>query len=318
MIVFDNIDNISPKKNRIITLGSFDGVHLGHQEIIRFMKERASKNNLDVTVVSFEPHPRKVLNPNYVFEELTTYEEKRFLFEKFGVDSFVVLKFDEKMAQLDSNEFLTKVLYEKIGFDEIVVGFDHRFGKGRDGGEETIRSFCAANKLECFKIQPVVLDEEKVSSSRIRELVKSGDVSRGNILLNHNYTMQGKVIHGVSRGTQLGFPTANLEIKSNSKLLPSKGVYAVTAEVNGVEYAGVLNSGLRPTFDNSKVVFHEVHIFNFSRDIYGEELKIQIIEKLRNELKFASVDDLISQINKDIKQAKSVIENRKRFSIFKD
>ena len=307
MRIVRNLESVTYNKNRIITVGTFDGVHLGHKEIFRVMKERAKEIGAEFTVVSFDPHPRLFLQPDSGLKLLTTLKEKSALLESLGVDLFIVLKFDRELSQNDSETFLKEYLLDKIGFSEIAVGYDHRFGKGRDGDGETIRKFAREHSLASHTIEAVEYDETKVSSSRIRELLLEGDVKTAAKLLGRYYSFEGTVVKGLQRGRQLGFPTANVNPSEELKQLARNGVYAVCVEFDGITLNGVMNSGTRPTFDDKTEVFHEIHLFEFSGDIYGKELQVAVIEQIRDEKKFNGMNELIAQITADADTAKSIL-----------
>ncbi len=307
MQIVRDLASVTYNKNRIITVGTFDGVHLGHKEIFRVMRERAKEIGAEFTVVSFEPHPRLFLQPDAGIKLLTTLDEKAVLLESLGVDTFIVLTFDTKLSQNSSETFLKEYLLDKIGFSEIAVGYDHRFGKGRDGDGETIRKFAQFHGLVAHTIDAVEYHCTYVSSSLIRTSLINGGVKTAAELLGRYYSFSGTVVQGLQRGRQLGFPTANVAPMDDLKQMPQNGVYAVCVAFDGKLFHGVMNSGTRPTFDDKTEVFHEIHLFEFEGDIYGKELQVAVIEKIRDEKKFGGVNELVSQIKVDAGTAKSIL-----------
>lgn len=307
MQIIRNIESVLFNPARILTVGTFDGVHLGHQQIFNLMKERAEKANLQSTVVSFDPHPRVFLKPDSGIKILTSIDQKSEILEKLGVDLFIVLPFNTELSQKSSSEFLKEYLLEKIGLSEIAVGYDHRFGKGRDGDEVTIRKFAAENNILVHKIEAVVSNDGKVSSSRVREMLETGRVDIAAHLLGRYYCFDGTVVSGLQRGRKLGYPTANIGETDPLKQMPQNGVYAVAVSIDDRLVFGVMNSGIRPTFDKGDEIFREIHLFQFNEDIYGRRLRVYLIEKIRDEMKFSSVDALVAQIRADAEAAQSII-----------
>jgi riboflavin kinase/FMN adenylyltransferase len=307
MRIIRNLETLEYNSARILTVGTFDGVHLGHQQIFKLMKERAAEKHLECTVVSFDPHPRIFLMPNSGIKVLTTLEEKTELLERLGVDLFIVLPFNAELSQKSPDVFLKEYLFEKIGFSEIAVGYDHRFGKGRDGDEVKIRKFAAEHDLLVHKLDAIEYDHQKISSSRVREMLKTGQVGNVVNLLGRYYSFDGSVVSGLQRGRKLGFPTANVDVASPLKQMPQNGVYAVMVAFDGREFSGVMNSGIRPTFDKENEVFREIHLFDFNEDIYGRKLRVYLIDKIRDEKRFGSVDELVAQIRADSELAKSIV-----------
>lgn len=317
MKIYKKINEIPYNENRTITVGSFDGVHSGHLQIIKHLKETAQKKNLVATVITFEPHPQIYFSQkkNNSFPLLTTTEEKISIFKSLGIDELFIIEFDDKIANLKPDEF---VYYLKsIGFSAFVIGYNHNFGKDRKGDFEVLQKINDENKnneKEQFEIIQVPKftgvnpktnkNNAKVSSTEIRKNLQEAAIEEANKLLGYNYFAVGKVIRGNSIGKKLGFPTANIEI-SNNKLLPKNGVYACTVAVSDKKYCGVANIGYRPTITNSnfsaiaKPVF-EVHILDFSADIYDAIITVSFMKFLREEKKFAHQNELILQIQNDI------------------
>ncbi len=309
MTVYTEIDAVQFDANTVLTVGTFDGLHRGHKEILRIVKKQATVQKCRSLVVTFDPHPRLVLDKKSKIKMLSTLEEKKTLFESEGIDVLVILPFNETFAQLTSEEFFAKYLVGKIGLKEIIVGYDHRFGKGRDGDEDTIREMAKKYGFSCMHVPAVQMNGLTISSTLIRNFLKSGYVKAAAEYLGHNYEMNGRVIEGAKRGRTIDFPTANVGLGDKNKLVPGYGVYAVLVKVNGIERKGVMNIGVRPTFDETPAEHLEVHIIDFNEDVYGKEITVAFIERIREEKKFSSVDELKAQIAADKGLAIKILEN---------
>jgi riboflavin kinase/FMN adenylyltransferase len=239
---------------------------------------------------------------------LTTLNEKIKLFEKYGIDHLIVYTFDKEFAELSYIEFVEKILVEKIGTHCLVIGYDHKFGKNREGGFDYLKKCAEKFAFKIERLDALLVDEDNVSSTKIRNALESGDIEKANRFLGYNFTLHGKVVEGKQVGRKLGFPTANIEASDKHKIIPGYGVYAVIVELNGSEYKGMLNIGTRPTFnnnaDNRSI---EVNIFDFDGDIYKKEITLRFARKIRDEQKFESVEMLIEQLKKDKENAKSIL-----------
>ncbi|MDP1994198.1 MAG: bifunctional riboflavin kinase/FAD synthetase [Ignavibacteria bacterium] len=285
--------------NTIITIGTFDGVHLGHQEIFNVLINKSKNNGCRSFVITFEPHPRMVIQPNSDLKLLTTFQEKVEILEKMGIDNLLVIPFTKEFSQLTSEDFFRKYILEGIGVKRMVIGYDHHFGKGRDGDEQKIRELGALNNFEVQKTEAVTINEIVVSSSKIRNALSEGEVKTAAQMLGRNYSFSGLVVVGDKRGRELGFPTANIQLENESKLIPKNGVYAVKVFLEERIFNGVMNIGLRPTFKDTKIVLSEVHILDFNEDIYGKQIRVEFIDRIRDEKKFDSKEELIKQIEID-------------------
>ena len=294
-------------KNTCVTIGTFDGLHLGHQNILNVLTNIAKEKNLTSTVVSFDPHPRKVVKNSYDIKILTTVDEKKEILESLGIDNFYLINFTTEFSQQSSEEFVKNYIVERFNAKHIVVGHDHKFGKDRNGDAESLSKLGKDYGFEVTSVDAVKLNDEIISSSIIRNKLIDGDIEKANNFLGRSYCMQGKVVTGAKRGRILGFPTANLNVGNPNKLIPQTGVYAVGCVLNGEKLNGVMNIGYRPTFDDITELVPEVHLFNFNRNIYGEILKVNFIQRIRAEKKFASKDALINQIELDKKEAAKVL-----------
>ena len=299
MRVYNDLISIEKNVNTIITIGTFDGVHLGHQEIFNVLINKSKNNGCRSFVITFEPHPRMVIQPNSDLKLLTTFEEKVEILEEMGIDNLLVIPFTKEFSQLTSEEFFRKFILDGVGIKKMVIGYDHHFGKGRDGDEQKIRELGALNNFEVQKTEAVTINEIVVSSSKIRNALSEGEVKTAAQMLGRNYSFSGLVVVGDKRGRELGFPTANIQLENENKLIPKNGVYAVKVFLEERIFNGVMNIGLRPTFKDTKIVLSEVHILDFDEEIYGKHIRIEFIERIRDEKKFSSKEELIKQIEID-------------------
>ncbi len=296
-----------PLINPVVTLGNFDGVHLGHQKIFQRVKEEASRFQGESVVITFEPHPLKVLSPGNCPPLLTPFRKKMIFIEKTGIETVLCIEFSATFSEISPYEFIKKILVDNLKVRKIIVGYDYRFGRHHEGNIETLKSISQRFDVEVEVVEALKIDHMVVSSSKIRELIKEGEVEDAAKLLGRDYLIVGKVIEGAKRGYTLGFPTANLEI--SDELYPKKGVYAVEVAWNHQFFHGLANVGFNPTFlpsgESQKGLFSlEVYILNFNREIYGEELQVSFKKRIRDEIKFDSPSQLIEQIKKDVQWTK--------------
>ncbi len=299
MQVFNSIKDLKKDKNTILTLGTFDGIHPGHLKIIDKLVDCSKEKGCRNVVITFHPHPRTVLGNGGNVKILTTLEERKNLLEKRGVENFLTINFTKEFASLTGEQFIYDYLVNGIGLTEIVLGHDHHFGKGRSGNFELLRRIGAKENFSVTTVDAFYVDDEIVSSSKIRNALSDGDLKKANRLLGRNYFFRGTVVGGDKRGRELGFPTANIKLSSEEKLLPAIGIYAAKVLLKDEEHFGLLSIGKRPTFFNEGEVVTETYIFNFNREIYGEVVTVELVERLRGEEKFNSAEDLINQMNKD-------------------
>lgn len=299
MQVFDSIKNVTKNKNTVLTLGTFDGIHPGHLKIIDKLVDRSKEMGWRNVVITFHPHPRAVLSANNDVKLLTAPDEKKYLLEKHGIKNLLTINFTKEFAALIAEEFIYNYLVNGIGLSEIVLGHDHHFGKGRSGNVELLKKIGEKEKFSVTTIDAFYINDEVVSSTKIRNALNEGNLKKANSLLGRNYSFSGTVISGDKRGRKLGYPTANIRLSSQEKLLPAIGVYAVRVLVENGNHIGLLSIGKRPTFYNAGEVVTEVYIYNFDREIYGEKLTVELVERLRGEEKFNSAEELIDQMNKD-------------------
>jgi riboflavin kinase/FMN adenylyltransferase len=297
--IYRDISEIETNKRFAVAIGTFDGVHAGHRKILERLKQMSRSLSLESLVMTFEPHPRQVLQPDSGISLLTDIDEKLELLDELGIDAVYIQKFDKQFSSTSADDYIKKILVDGLKTAALVIGYDHHFGRNREGSFALLhaKSSLFGYRLEEIPAQDV--DDVVVSSTKIRNALLNGDVHRAADFLTYPYTIHASVIEGKKLGRTIGFPTANLNIEGHSKLIPATGVYAVKIVHINDMYYGMLNIGYRPTVDNDRELKAEAHILNFSKDIYGEEIKIQFIERVRNELKFESLDKLAEQLQED-------------------
>jgi len=298
MVVYNDIDSFTKLPYGVTTIGIFDGVHIGHQKILKSLVEEAKKVGGESVVVTFWPHPRLVLANDTSLKLINSIEEKINLIAELGVDHLIVIPFTREFSDLSAEKFSKEYLADKIGTKILFVGYDHRFGKNKEGSFDYLKDHAHLYGFEVKEIPSQDIDNLSVSSTRIREAIESGDLDTANELLDRVYSLAGIVVKGRQMGRQLGFPTANIAIALENKILPFLGVYAVRVELHKKAYYGMLNIGIKPTFENLGPTI-EVHIFDFQEDIYGESIKISFVKRIRDEQKFASIEDLKQQLVQD-------------------
>jgi riboflavin kinase / FMN adenylyltransferase len=287
-----------------VALGNFDGVHLGHQTILRRTVESAHGKGREAVVYTFDPHPRLVLSKAPDVPRITTPRERADILEHLGIDVLVLAEFTPEFAAQAAEEFVHNVLVEELGVRHLFIGENYRFGRGRLGTPQTLKRMAPSLGFYVHVIAPVLLGEQVVSSSRTREHLLRGEIAEANALLGKEFTIEGRVIHGHHRGKSLGFPTAN--IKPEVKLHPPEGVYAVYCKVGDSLHRGVMNIGYNPTFQDRRVSY-EVHLLDFQKEIYGEIIRVYLVERLRPEIKFQNIDHLKAQIHKDIERSRDIL-----------
>ena len=302
-------DQIKKEPSSIVTVGTFDGVHLGHQSIIKYLVDRATKQNALSVAVSFDPHPRQVVEQKPV-PLLSTVNERAHAFEQLGLDRFIVIPFTKAFAETSADQFVVDILVNKIGLKEIVIGHDHGFGKGREGDKALLMSLGKEYGFDVDVIPAQFLERGIVSSTRIRNALRdSGDVVLAAKLLGRRYGLEGNVVHGAGRGKSIGYPTANIGVDNPQKIIPLMGVYAVLVYFENVApRKGMLNIGIGPTFGGSEERI-EVHIFDFDRDVYNKRLRVEFVRRIRSEKKFNSATELIQQLSEDKERCMAELES---------
>ncbi len=284
--------------NSVVTIGTFDGVHVGHKKIIKRLVKIAKKENLQAIVLTFFPHPRMVVQKDTDIKMLNTIDEKNKLMEAEGIDHLVVKKFTKQFSRLSAQDYVREVLVETLHVKHIIIGYDHHFGRNRTANINDLKAFGEIYNFKVTEISAEEIDEVTVSSTKIRKALLDGDVKTANTFLGYNFMLTGKVVKGKGLGKQLNYPTANIRIEEPYKLIPKNGVYVVKAIIKDAIVFGMMNIGTNPTVDG-KVQSIEVHFFNFNQDIYGKILEVEILERLRDEQKFDSLEDLKNQLSKD-------------------
>jgi riboflavin kinase/FMN adenylyltransferase len=305
--IIKGIENLKRSfRNPVVTLGNFDGVHLGHQDIFNRVKEDALKIQGEGVVITFEPHPLKVLAPEKFLPLLTPFRKKMMLIEKSGIEAVLCIEFSLEFSQILPSKFIKSILVEKMKSKKVIIGYNYHFGKKQKGNTQTLKKAGEVFGFEVEVVEPFRIGQTVVSSSKIRDLIQRGEVEKASRLLGRDYPIIAKVVEGAKRGKTLGFPTANLEI--SDELYPQPGVYAVKVEWHQQRLNGLANVGTNPTFyseqdEKGKPISLEVHILNFNRNIYGEEIQVNFERKIRDEVRFESSSLLIEQIKKDIQWA---------------
>ncbi len=292
--------------NPILTLGTFDGVHLGHQAIISSLVQEAKEKNKESILFTFHPHPRMVIYPDsHSVRLIDTVEQKLEKLEKLGLDTVILFPFTKEFSRLTAVEFVRDILVSQIGVSEMHVGYDHHFGKNRQGSFPELVELGNLYGFEVKEIKAVEVGETSVSSTKIRNAVMEGNVELATQYMNHPFQITGEIVHGKKLGRTIGFPTANVAVDLTTKLLPKIGVYSAKVWHNHCKYNGVVNIGVKPTVSGENVITVEVFIFDFDQEIYGDILRLECIERLRDEQKFDSLDSLKIQLNKDVEMAKN-------------
>lgn len=307
--IFRNTNLLKTFKNPVITVGTFDGVHCGHKKIIEKLIESSKQINGESILITFEPHPRTVVDKTFTkFKLLNTTSEKIELLSDCNIDNIIIIPFTKEFSQTSYTDFIEDFIIKKIGAKKIIIGYDHKIGKNREGSFENILNITRKHNVEIIKVEVHEQNDVSISSTKIRKALSEGNIELANSYLGYNYLISGIVIKNNQIGRIIGYPTANIEIDNKNKLLPSNGVYAVKILYNNSFYEGMLNIGIKPTInDNKKTI--EVNIFNFEKDIYGEYLKISFVKKIRNEIKFENLQQLKNQLNEDEIIIKNIFEN---------
>lgn len=300
MKVHQGLENFSKLDKAVVTTGTFDGVHIGHQHILKKLIETAHKIGGESVLLTFYPHPRMVLQANSDLRLINTIEEKTELLRAAGVDHLIIHPFTREFSRTTSLEYVRDILVNQIGTVKLVIGYDHHFGRNREGSFEHLKEYGPIYGFEVEEISAQDIDDVKVSSTKIRTALEDGDIETANSYLGNPFPLSGKVIQGDQIGRELGYPTANLNLSSDYKLIPPNGIYAVKVKYEGKEYSGMLNIGVRPTFvfDSPKQTL-EVHLLDFKGDLYEKYLSLDLIKRIRDEKKFDNRQQLIKEIEKD-------------------
>lgn len=298
MKTFTSISDFSSTKKSIVTIGTFDGVHIGHKKILEKVIQNAVAQDCESVVLSFFPHPRMVLQADSDIKLLNTVEEKILLLEKAGIDNIIIHPFSQEFSRLTAEEFVKTILIDRLNIQKIIIGHDHRFGRNRTADIDDLIQFGEKYNFEVEQISAQEINEIAISSTKIRNAIIDGNVLLAKNYLGYNYFFSGTVVQGKQLGRTIGFPTANIEIEENYKLIPKIGVYIVKSFFKNKEIFGMMNIGNRPTVNGENQTI-EVNFFNFDENIYNQKLTITILDRIRDEQKFASLDDLKFQLNQD-------------------
>lgn len=310
MKIFQGFDELTKIPNPVLTIGTFDGVHLGHQEIINQLNEEAKKVGGESVLFTFYPHPRMVLFPDsHGLKLIQTQVEKLEKLERIGLQNVIVHPFTKEFSRLSATEFVRDYLVNKLNVKTIVIGYDHQFGKNREGTLELLQELAPIYGFNVIEIGAEDINDVNVSSTKIRKAVKAGEIEKANSFLGDYFELGGQVVHGKELGRSIGFPTANISIDNDIKLLPKNGVYAVRVMLeNSAEFFGVLNIGTRPSVDSSDKISVEVYILDFDQEIYGQYITLKMLKFVRNEKNYENLSNLKSQIAKDEKLVRSWID----------
>ena len=298
MKIFNNIQSYSSEKESILTIGTFDGVHIGHNKILTKLVEESKKNNLSSLIMTFFPHPRMVLQKSQEIKMIDTIDEKIHLFEKTGVDNLIIQPFDENFSKIRAKEFVEEILVKKLKIKYIIIGYDHRFGKDREASVDDLKKFGLNYMFTVEEIAAQEIHSIAISSTKIRNAILKGEIKKCNEYLGRNFMLTGEVVHGDALGKKINFPTANIKIPETYKIIPKNGVYLVKAIINSEIYFGMMNIGVRPTIGGKNKSL-EIHFFNFKDNIYNKTISVEIICKIRDEEEFSSIDELKIQLKKD-------------------
>lgn len=299
MQVFYNIDDFTHEKPVVATIGTYDGLHLGHKKILQRLKDIATEIGGETLLISFHPHPRLVLFPDkapiYLLQNI---DEKIATLRDFGIDKLLLIPFTKEFSQTSSDTFIRKILVEKVGISHLVIGYDHHFGANRSGDIHELRQYAKECNYEVEEIPAQAIDNANVSSTKIRQALQAGDIQTANTFLGYPFHFSGKVIHGEKQGRLLGYPTANLDLQDSHKLIPANGIYFVRAIHENQAYFGMMSIGVKPTMGEFARGI-EVNIFDFDKDIYNQILKIEVLQYIRAEAKFDSLEALVAAIDGD-------------------
>ncbi|MDP2453918.1 MULTISPECIES: bifunctional riboflavin kinase/FAD synthetase [unclassified Kaistella] len=297
MKITENFNGSNSQKPLALSIGMFDGVHLGHQSIINKLNRISESKNLESGILTFWPHPRKVFNPRDDLKLLNTIEEKTYLLRKNGLQQLFLKEFDEDFRNLAGEEFVKQILVEKLQVKHLIIGYDHTFGKNRSGDFSLLKKMGPELGFEVEQVEAVSYKNLNISSTQIRNALSNGDILSANEMLGYNYSISGTVIHGKKIGRTIGYPTANIEVDS-IKLLPKKGAYIVDVFVKHQHYKGMLSIGTNPTV-NGKTISVEVYILDFNKDIYGQEISVNFRDFLHEEIKFKGLEELMVRLDED-------------------
>lgn len=305
--VYYSLDDVPLIKNPVLTLGTFDGVHSGHQQIIDFLNKSAERINGETVLFTFHPHPRIVLHPDDHNLELIQDIDRRIeRLEEAGIDHLILFPFSKEFSRMSATEFVRDILVNKLNVKLMTIGYNHHFGRNREGNIKLLNELGPIYDFEVQEIPAFRYDEISVSSTKTRKAIKSGDIKTANHYLGRPFRFKGKVVKGNQIGREIGFPTANLSDLAETQIIPESGVFAVKCKVSGIVYDGMMNIGIRPTINSKSEKRIEINIFEFDQDIYGEEMEVYLIDKVRDENTFNGIEELREQLMKDEISCKNI------------
>ena len=311
MKIIRSIADFDSSEKTIVTIGTFDGIHIGHKKILKNLITTAREEGKKSVLLTFFPHPRMVLQKDKTILLLNTLDEKSVLLEKMGLDFLIIHPFSKEFSRLTALEFVRDILVNKLNTSRLIIGYDHHFGKNREGNIHQLKEYSLLYDFKIEEIPAQDIDDVSVSSTKIRKALKEGNLKTANNYLGYYYMLSCTVVNGKKLGGTIGFPTANIEIKEPYKLIPSTGVYIIRTRINGYLYNGIMNIGFNPTVLGKHQTI-EAHLFDFNENIYGEKIKIEFLYFLREEQKFKSVEELVTQLNIDKENAISFLSNNTR------
>ena len=307
MTSFSNIDEFNSTDYTILTIGTFDGVHLGHQKVLERLTKEAKNNNLKSTVLTFFPHPRTVLNPNKPLKLINSVNERTDLLSKSKIDNLIIHPFDKSFSELDPEKYVLEILVKKLKAKIILIGYDHKFGKNRTADINDLKMYGEKYGFKVIEIKAEEISNIAISSTKIRKAISEGDISTAKEYLGYDVSLSGRIVHGKSIGRTIGFPTANVDVSEGYKLLPKNGVYLIESIINKKQVFGMMNIGVKPTLiESSKTI--EINFFDFEGDLYDRNIRVNIKQFIRDEIKFESLELLKSQIQKDKINCNSIID----------
>ncbi len=306
MITVQSISNYDKAHPTAVTIGTFDGVHIGHRKILERLINNAKVLELKSTVLTFFPHPRMVLQKDVAIKLLNTIDEKIKILEELGIDYLIIHPFTKEFSRLSATQFVRNILVNDLKTKKIIIGYDHRFGRNRNANINDLMAFGNALDFEVEEISAQEVDDVSVSSTKIRKALEEGDMKTANMYLGYNYMLTGSIVKGKGLGRKLNFPTANLSIQEDYKLIPKNGVYVVSSVLEGKRVFGMMNIGFNPTVEG-KTKSIEINFFDFDRDLYGKKIQVDIIDRIRDEKKFNSLEGLQAQLKKDRKTSLAII-----------
>lgn len=306
MKIFNDLSAYKSNNRTFVTIGTFDGVHVGHQKVLKDLVESAKKNNAESVLLTFFPHPRMVLQKESDIKLINTIDERIQLLHKIGLDSLVIHEFSNEFSNLSAIEFVQNILVNKLKIAKLIIGYDHHFGKNREGNYKKLQELGKQFDFKLKKISQHDISDIAVSSTKIRKAIEGGEIEKANTYLGYNFMLTGEVVKGKNLGEKIGFPTANISINETYKLIPKTGVYLVKSKIENETFFGMMNIGYRPTVSGKNQTI-EINYFNFSKNLYGKIVQVEVLKYMRSEIKFESVEALKIQLHKDKENALKTI-----------